>query len=167
MANSQHLANSGGGQLKKHPVSKTSNPENRSNLVQYIIHITIFIFIIMVLSFWGNVFLCKLSQYFQKWLWSSPDQRKCYRKKNGQNKQHLLTLFDQHFQYNREWKHTIWNSDFKTQIVVDLSVLLFKTSQVKYIWVIMRLVSFKWVAAEISCGKKVLSWRISKRAADR
>ena len=153
--------------LNQSHISKTSNPENQSKLAQYIILITIFIFIIMVLSFWGNVFLCKLSQYFQKWLWSSPDQRKCYRKKNGQNKQHLLILFDQHFQYNLEWKHTIWSSDLKDQIVVDPPVLHFKTSQVKYIWVIMRLVSFKWVAAEISCGKEVLSWRISKRGADR
>ena len=90
----------------------------------------------MVLSFWGNVFLCKLSQYFQKWLWPSPDQRKCYRKKNGQNKQHLLTFFNQHVQYNLKWKHTIWSSDFKDQIVVDPPVLHFKTSQVKNIWVI-------------------------------
>ena len=142
-----------------------SRKKFRSKLAPYIILITIFFFIIMLLSFWGNVFLCKLSQYFQKWLW--PDQRKCYRKKNGQNKQHLLILFDQHFQYNLEWKHTIWSSDLKDQIVVDPPVLLFKTSQVKYIWVIMRLVSFKWVAAEISCGKEVLSPRISKRAADR
>ena len=145
-----------------------SREKSRSKLAHYIILITIFVFIIMVLSFWGNVFCASCPNISRSGC--GPLQIKenvIGRKMVKTNNTFLYFLTFEHFQYNLEWKHTIWSSDLKDQIVVDPPVLHFKTSQVKYIWVIMRLVSFKWVAAEISCGKEVLSRRISKRGADR